>query len=598
MLKENPCKIAIDGVPITRYVSLKLVQKINEHHTFEIALDNEIFIAKKGTDIFTPKKYIGKSIYIEIEDYDFLGRITSIDFKMSKGEFGHTLLKGYSKTILLESGNRLKSWTDNTMPQIVKSILDAANMRGMIAPKTAFTIPYQCQYNESDFAYLQRLAKQYNEWFYYEGEYLVFGKPKEEKSPIHLEYNQEVYAAKITTQTAAVSQRAYDFNYEGNKLLEATAKNDKITSAISEHALNAAINLYPNNVLGIPETVLADQYQVDNYLLGKTESALSEFDVLEAKSKYVGLEIGSVIRLSSNGKYVGGTYLITEITHTQAQDKEYENEFKAISSNSRYLPAPKVAPLTAGSQRAIVIDHADPLHKGRVKVKMLWQENEMETNWIQVLAPDAGSSNVVNKNRGYVFIPEIGDQVIIGFHHNDPNRPFVLGNLHHANSAAGGRIDNNIKSIKTRSGHVIEFNDAHKAEAITITDRKGNHILIDTAAETISVHALKDLRINAGENIHIAAGKNISISAGEDLDQAARNNISIDAGKDMTINASGNLVETADMRNDFIEDNFLQQATSTNVSANKVTLLSAAEDLTMQSSQIVNINSAEKSKLF
>ncbi|WP_407266722.1 hypothetical protein [Tenacibaculum maritimum] len=58
MLKENPCKIAIDGVSITRYVSLKLVQKINEHHTFEIALDNEIFIAKKGTDIFTPKKYI------------------------------------------------------------------------------------------------------------------------------------------------------------------------------------------------------------------------------------------------------------------------------------------------------------------------------------------------------------------------------------------------------------------------------------------------------------------------------------------------------------------------------------------------------------
>ncbi|MDB0599982.1 hypothetical protein PL373_02190 [Tenacibaculum maritimum] len=74
MLKENPCQISIAGVPIDRYVSLKLVQKVNEHHTFEVALDNEIFILKKGTDIFTPKEYIGKSIYIEIENYDFLGR--------------------------------------------------------------------------------------------------------------------------------------------------------------------------------------------------------------------------------------------------------------------------------------------------------------------------------------------------------------------------------------------------------------------------------------------------------------------------------------------------------------------------------------------
>ncbi|MFL0093978.1 hypothetical protein [Tenacibaculum maritimum] len=57
MLKENPCKIAIDGISIAHYVSLQLVQKINEHHHFEIALDNEIFILKEGTDIFSSKEY-------------------------------------------------------------------------------------------------------------------------------------------------------------------------------------------------------------------------------------------------------------------------------------------------------------------------------------------------------------------------------------------------------------------------------------------------------------------------------------------------------------------------------------------------------------
>ncbi|CAA0163255.1 type VI secretion system Vgr family protein [Tenacibaculum maritimum] len=589
MLKENPCKIAIDGISIAHYVSLQLVQKINEHHHFEIALDNEIFILKEGTDIFSSKEYIGKSIYIEIEDYDFLGRITAMDFEMSKGEFGHTLLKGYSKTILLESGNRLKSWTDKTMPQIVKSILEASNMRGMIAPKTTFAIPYQCQYNESDFAYLKRLANQYNEWFYYEGEYLVFGKPKEEKSPIHLEYNQEVYEIKIATKTAAVSQRAYDFSYEGNNMLTASSKNDKVTSTLSEYALNAAMKLYPKESLGMPETVLADQYEVDRYLLGKTESVLSEFDVLEAKSKYVGLEIGSVIRLSSGEKYVGGNYLITEITHTQAQDKEYENHFKAISSNSRYLPAPKVTPLMAGTQRAMVIDHADPLHKGRVKVKMLWQENEMATNWIQVLAPDAGSSAVVGTNRGYVFIPEIGDQVLIGFHHNDPNRPFVLGNLHHADSAGGGQVNNNIKSIKTRSGHTIAFNDTERAESISITDRKGNHIIINTKEETISIKALRDINLKAVENINIEAGKDINVTAGNDMVASITKNNIVNTGAHNTISTAGdyklmaaNIYESADGNYEGQAENITKNA------ANNLSISAVAGNVTKHATQLNN----------
>ena len=53
----------------------------------------------------------------------------------------------------------------------------------------------------------------------------------------------------------------------------------------------------------------------------------------------------------------------------------------------------------------------------------------MKTSWIRVLTPDAGSSGKVSSNRGFVFIPEKGDQVMIGFHYNDPNRPYVQGSL-------------------------------------------------------------------------------------------------------------------------------------------------------------------------
>ncbi|MCD9585984.1 phage baseplate assembly protein V [Tenacibaculum maritimum] len=331
-------------------------------------------------------------------------------------------------------------------------------------------------------------------------------------------------------------------------MLETPAKNDKVTSAISEYALNAAIKLYPKKTLGMPETVLGDKYEMDRYLLGKTESILSEFDVLEAKSKFVGLEIGSVIRLTSKEKHVGDSYLITEITHTEGQGREYENEFKAIAANSRYLPEPKITPAIAGTQRAIVVDHEDPLEQGRVKVKMLWQENEMTTNWIQVLAPDAGNSDVVEKNRGYVFIPEEGDQVLIGFHHNDPNRPFVLGSLHHSDSAGGGKKKNSVKSLKTRSGHTIELDDTKGKEKIHIYDNGGSIITFDTKKKSLYIQATENLEL-AAKNIKIAATENIRFHAQENIESVseidtvmmANTALKLQSTENISIKSSSNL---------------------------------------------------------
>ena len=79
----------------------------------------------------------------------------------------------------------------------------------------------------------------------------------------------------------------------------------------------------------------------------------------------------------------------------------------------------------------------DPKKKGRVQVKMNWQSGDMKTSWIRVMTPDAGSSDSVSSNRGMVFIPEKGDQVLVGFRHNNPNRPFVFGSLFNGKSGGG-----------------------------------------------------------------------------------------------------------------------------------------------------------------
>ncbi|MEM6815586.1 MAG: phage baseplate assembly protein V, partial [Bacteroidota bacterium] len=166
------------------------------------------------------------------------------------------------------------------------------------------------------------------------------------------------------------------------------------------------------------------------------------------------------------------------------------------------------------SQLAVVTDNVDPKGMGRVKVKFFWMQEVMESYWMRVMMPDAGAGEQHPQNRGHVFIPEVGDQVIVGFERMNPNCPFVMGGLFHGANGTGGGENNDVKSITTRSGHMLKFDDAANAESITIIDKYQNVIFIDTAN--------KKIRISAQETIDIEA-KNINIRATEKIYQQAQN---------------------------------------------------------------------------
>ncbi|MCG8894740.1 Vgr family protein, partial [Tenacibaculum finnmarkense] len=173
-----------------------------------------------------------------------------------------------------------------------------------------------------------------------------------------------------------------------------------------------------------------------------------------------------------------------------------------------------------------------------------------------------------------------------------------MGSMYHGNNGAGGQDQNNIKSIITKSGHVLEFNDTNNSESITIKDKKGNLIIIDTAGETITINALKDLNINAGENLNITAGKNIMIYAGDNIDETAGQNITTNAGKNLSISATGNITETSDNRTEQIDKVFSRTSEISNEVAGEVSLFSEKESMTLQSAKTVEFNSVEKSNLF
>ncbi|GEM55842.1 hypothetical protein B0A58_15150 [Flavobacterium branchiophilum NBRC 15030 = ATCC 35035] len=117
-----------------------------------------------------------------------------------------------------------------------------------------------------------------------------------------------------------------------------------------------------------------------------------------------------------------------------------------------------------------------------------------------------------------VFIPEIGDHVMLGFRYNDPNRPFVMGSLFNGTSGKGGQDKNHLKSIFTRGGSTITFNELDNS--ILVKDPSGNTWFMDGKGN-ITVTAPNDITLNAGANITMTAGQNITTTAGINISESA-----------------------------------------------------------------------------
>ena len=246
-----------------------------------------------------------------------------------------------------------------------------------------------------------------------------------------------------------------------------------------------------------------------------------------------------------------GEFLIIDIEHMVGEDQYYTNRFRAIPSCVHSLPLPHVELSVAEPQMANVIRNDDPDGLGRVQVKMNWQTGNMHTDWIRVLTPDGGTSKVVEANRGFVFIPEVGDQVLVGFRYGDPSRPFVMGSLYNGRTGKGGFAENHKKSLTTRSGSTITFDDT--AHTILLQTAHANKIFVDekngtiaiSSAEEVNVNT-KNVNINATENMNVNVGKNFTMKVGEeaniDIDGNAALKVQGDLNTEVGKNVSATIV--------------------------------------------------------
>ena len=561
--------VSIDGKRLFSFKSLELKQSINEHHTFTLTLDFEAAGSRYVHNLKDNAKWLGKNMTVhagEKKQTVFLGIITNVSLHKQDGELGCLVIKGYSTTYLLENAPDFHSWNERTLESIVGELTKDAGVQAKIRPEHTAEVNYECQYNETDFDFIRRLAKQYGEWLYYDGKSLVFGKPDKEE-PIRLEYGIDLYSLDIGLQTLARPLKVFSYHAtDDNTLIENSPNRPDGQSLLGYKAFNASMEMFktPSNQAAMPR--IRYMKQLEAYTRKAQQSAAAETHYVEGTSSNALLKVGSVVRLRSSvigdfgalSKENLGDFIITEITHEVSEGSYYRNKFRAIPSGTLTLPAPNVSMPIAGPQTATVVSNDDPKEAGHVRVQMNWQTGNMQTGWIRVMTPDAGSSDKVNTNRGFVFIPEVGDKVLVGFRNGDPNRPYVMGSLFNGYTAAGGGSNNHKKSITSRSGSTITLDD--DAHTILISTSRKNNVFIDEKNGTVSIlsaeqvdvktkhvniEATEDMKIDVGKDLEISVGGNIKTAVGGDRELSVAENQNISVGGTSNESIAGNMKVTA-----------------------------------------------------
>lgn len=262
-------------------------------------------------------------------------------------------------------------------------------------------------------------------------------------------------------------------------------------------------------------------------LWAKAQQIKAELARVRGRVKFQGSALaraGTLLEVAGVGKRFNGKVYAGAVLHevddgnwTTEVDFGLAPDWRVTRADVVAPPAGALVPGVQGLQVAVVTKlDADPAGAHRIQVRSPALESDANLVWARLLMPYASNAF------GAFFVPEIGDEVLVGHLADDPAHPVVLGSLYSAKHAPPTPLDkdNKIKTLVTRCKHKLEFDDDKKI--VTLMTPAGNQVVLSDDAKTIT---LKD-----------QTGNEIEMS---------ESGIKLDSPKDIVINAKGKVTVSA-----------------------------------------------------
>jgi uncharacterized protein involved in type VI secretion and phage assembly len=483
---EKAIEVYIDDKPIFGFKKLKLKETTGTHSSFYIDMDSSVLKIEAIAIIQQSNRLLNrvlKIVFGGVKKKEFTGIITNVLLRGSKKHPNRIRVEGYATTIVLEHIGNCTSWLNKPLKTIVNDLTTKTDIETIVSPQYKGALEYTVQYGESNWNYLQRLAYTFGEPLEYDGKKLYFGS-KAKSIPHIITYADQLYETSIKVETHTIRPSVYQYHKDIDVPYELNSKD-----CIEGHnELSLAAFEYASTLYNSP---IEQEYTVAKIseMISKNHQATltTELYVLHAYSRVQGLGLGSIVQLQTKqntkdkktkNHKIYGKYKIIAITHKINKKGKYQCYFKAVPSSIVVVPKVEKAAPKSYLQTATVVKNNDPKGIGRVKVHLQWQDATQSTNWITVVVPTVSSIEGTPCTNGYVFVPEAGDLVMVGFQNNDPQRPYVQGYLQRGTKDLHYFPANSKKTIITHSRHLVIVDNRKEEEKIIIKDRLGNCLYI------------------------------------------------------------------------------------------------------------------------
>ncbi len=503
--------------------TLRIVQHVNVSPSWEWA-DDARFSVGKAVVILV------KHGTTDVQLVD--GEITSLELDIEREAAPMLVVRGYDKSHRLHRGTKTRAFLNQTDSQIAQSVAGECGL-SIQATSTSVQHEHVFQANTTDWDFLRDRAHRNGLVLRFDDGGLRFEKPEAisagtvtlQLGTSLLEFHPR-HAA--TSQVNSVEVRGWDPVGKRPTVATVTSPSWSPTATGLPNGRTAGQSGFSSAAkLVVTEQAVANA-GLAQALAGAALNAVSSLD-LSGDGACVGnanVKPGSKLTIQGVGTRFSGTYYVTSARHTYTPEDGYITEFSIGGMSSGTLSALLLSdPRRNGRQAtgaspwqlavAIVTNNNDKETGGRVKVKFPWLSDELESAWAPLVSPMAGP------DRGLIILPEVNDEVVVGFLDGDFNSPYVLGStwngkdkmpLQTAKLVENGKVVR--RQFKTTAGHVLTFDDSSSSAKIELIDKSGgNKIVIDTQSKKIEIESSGDINITATGKINVDAKSEAKVTA-------------------------------------------------------------------------------------
>lgn len=498
-----------------------LLQSISGHEgisrLFEFELD---LISENNSISFTD--IVGKNVTISLEQYD--GSIRYLNGCVSRfaqsgqdSRFTHYSAEVVPWLWFLTRNADCKIFQQKTVPEIITGIFDALSLKDYQnkLQGTYSALDYCVQYRETHFNFISRLMEQFGIFYFFEHQqgkhtlilgdsnsvFPVFGNAKcqltgggvdEEDLIRSWNLQQELRTGKYTLTD-------YNFTTPSTSLLASEPTVDTVGPNSSYEIYD-----YPGDYLTVGDG--------DSFSKLRMQEEESSHLVVSGAGDVRGF--GSGMQFTLQGHYrsdQNATYVLTEIQHTASvgnsyyggdTETHYSNHFICIPLAVPFR-APRITPkpMIQGLQPAVVVGKSGEEiwvdQYGRVKVQFFWdrvgEKDENSSCWVRVSQAWAG------QGWGAMWIPRIGQEVIVEFLEGDPDRPLITGRVYNAALMPPYALPDNgtrstFMSRSSKGGGTANYNE------LRFEDKKGSEQIFMNAEKDMDWRVEHDSREFVGNN--------------------------------------------------------------------------------------------------